>query len=212
MNKLMWAVVLSVAALSMPAAGFPQTNPRSPASSDAWVATQIRAKFFLDKDLKGRNLDVETAAGVVTLSGDVSNEAERARALADARATEGVRKVVDNLAVAAVDRPATGPGAEWPGRAQHGKAAVDRIGKEISDTWLTTKVQAIYFLDRDVKGMQIDVTTKDGVVTLTGAVDSGAARQKAVADATSVDGVKQVVDKLTVKPKGTSGSGSGRSS
>ena len=57
----------------------------------------------------------------------------------------------------------------------------------------------MYFLDRDVKGMDIDVTTNAGVVTLTGAVDTEAARKKAIADAKSIEGVKQVVDKLVVK-------------
>jgi osmotically-inducible protein OsmY len=59
----------------------------------------------------------------------------------------------------------------------------------------------MYFLDRDVKGMSIGVTTTAGVVTLTGAVDSEAIRRKAVADARSVEGVKRVVDKLTIKRK-----------
>ena len=75
------------------------------------------------------------------------------------------------------------------------------IAAYFSDTWITTEVQAMYFLDRDVKGMNIAVTTAGGVVTLSGAVDSDAVRRKAVADARSVDGVKRVVDKLTVKKK-----------
>ena len=54
----------------------------------------------------------------------------------------------------------------------------------------------MYFLDREVKGMHIDVTTNGGIVTLTGAVDNDAARKKAIADAKSIEGVKQVVDKL----------------
>ena len=73
------------------------------------------------------------------------------------------------------------------------------MGKEISDTWITTKVQAMYFLDKDVKGMQIDVTTKGGVVTLTGTVPTEATRQKAVADARSIEGVAQVVDMIALK-------------
>ena len=47
----------------------------------------------------------------------------------------------------------------------------------------------------------IVVSTRAGVVTLSGTVDSEATRQKALADARSVEGVKQVVDKLTVKKK-----------
>jgi hyperosmotically inducible protein len=201
MMKLICAALVSVATLSAPHAAIAQTAAGAPSTSrDAWITTQIRAKFFLDRDLKVRNLDVDTVGGVVTLRGEVRSDAERERAIAQARSTEGVTQVIDTLTVTAVQRPATGPAAEWPARTTQGKTAVDRIGKEISDTWITTKVQAIFFLDRDVKGTQIDVATKNGVVTLTGTVPSEAARQKAVGDAKSVDGVKQVVDKLTVRP------------
>src|SRR5204862_8116871 len=122
--------------------------------------------------------------------------------------TDGVKQVVDKLSLAPAekplpsDTPAKSSGST-PGNAEqvkaHAKTAADRVGKEISDTWITTKVQAMYFLDRDVKGMNIDVTTKGGIVTLTGTVATEATRQKAVADARSIEGVSQVVDKLTVK-------------
>ena len=81
----------------------------------------------------------------------------------------------------------------------HAKSVADRVGKEVSDTWITSKVQAMYFLDRDVKGMNIDVTTKRGIVTLTGTVATEATRQKAIADARSIEGVNQVIDKLTIQ-------------
>ena len=57
----------------------------------------------------------------------------------------------------------------------------------------------MYFLDRDVKAMQVGVATNGGIVTLSGSVPSEAIRRKAVADARSVEGVKQVRDKLSVK-------------
>src|SRR6185503_4821645 len=128
----------------------------------------------------------------------------RAQAVAKARATAGVTRVVDKLTMTPGDRPLTADvrdkaAAEWPKRKAQAKTAADRVGKEISDTWITTKVQSMYFLDREVKGMDIDVTTNAGVVTLTGAVDNDAARKKAIADAKSIEGVKQVVDKLMVK-------------
>jgi osmotically-inducible protein OsmY len=47
--------------------------------------------------------------------------------------------------------------------------------------------------------MNIDIATKGGVVTLTGTVTTEATRQKAIADARSIEGVNQVIDKLTVK-------------
>jgi hyperosmotically inducible protein len=178
--------------------------------NDAWITTQIHAKFFLDPDIKGRNINVDTTDGVVTLGGEVHSASEHSQALAKVKTTQGVTRVIDKLAVTPGDRPVTAdirdkavaalPKQKEQVKAQ-AKTAAARVGKEISDTWITTQVQAMYFLDRDVKGMQIGVTTSSGVVTLSGTVDSHATRQKALADARSVEGVKQVVDKLTVKGK-----------
>jgi hyperosmotically inducible periplasmic protein len=56
----------------------------------------------------------------------------------------------------------------------------------------------MYFLDREVKAMKVGVSTSGGIVTLSGTVPSEAIRRKAIADARSVDGVKQVLDKLSV--------------
>lgn len=178
--------------------------------NDAWITTQIHAKFFLDPDIKGRDINVDTTGGVVTLTGEVHSASEHSQALAKVKTTQGVTRVIDKLAVTPGDRPVTAeirdravaalPRQKEQVKAQ-AKTAAARVGKEISDTWITTQVQAMYFLDRDVKGMQIGVTTSGGVVTLSGTVDSQATRQKALADARSVEGVKQVVDKLTVKKK-----------
>jgi hyperosmotically inducible protein len=211
MSKLIRCGVVVVTILCVAALAPAQTaRGATAAMNDAWITTQIHAKFFLDPDIKGRNINVDTTGGVVTLRGEVHSGAEHDQALAKAKATDGVTRVVDQLVVRPGDRPVT---AEIRDKAvaalprdrariaAQAKTAAARVGKEISDTWITTEVQAMYFLDRDVKGMSIGVTTTGGVVTLTGAVDSEAVRRKAVADARSVEGVKRVVDKLTVKQK-----------
>jgi len=176
--------------------------------NDAWITTQVYSKFFMDPDIKGRNIRVDTMSGVVTLTGTVQSGAERNQAVAKAKTTDGVKQVVDKLSLTQAEKPLPSPPHEKNSKSAadnaeqvkaHAKSVADRVGKEVSDTWITTKVQAMYFLDRDVKGMNIDVTTKGGIVTLTGTVASEATRQKAVADARSIEGVGQVIDKLTVK-------------
>jgi len=174
--------------------------------SDAWITTQIYAKFFAAPDIKARNIDVETVSGVVTLRGTIQSGAERSQAVAKAKGTDGVKQIVDKLTLPQAEKPPAGDAHEKeraPSNAEQVKAqartAADRVGKEISDTWITTKVQSMYFLDKDVKGMDIAVTTKGTVVTLTGTVPTEATRQKAVADARSIEGVSQVVDKIVVK-------------
>lgn len=86
-----------------------------------------------------------------------------------------------------------------------------QVRTDIADSWITTKIQAAYFMDADIKSRTIDVTTKDGVVTLTGTVRSSHERDQAVSIAKTIDGVKQVMDRLVVESgvtAGTTGRGS----
>ncbi|AWV04715.1 hypothetical protein DM992_35835 [Burkholderia sp. JP2-270] len=53
-------------------------------------------------------------------------------------------------------------------------------------------------LSRDPAGAAIAIEAADGVVTLTGTVDSMAERRAACGAAWSVKGVREVVDRLTV--------------
>jgi osmotically-inducible protein OsmY len=72
-----------------------------------------------------------------------------------------------------------------------------------SDPGVTTAVKAKLAADDTVKAYRIDVDTKDRVVTLTGAVDNSAARERAVQLARATDGVNNVIDNLTVSPAAT---------
>lgn len=67
------------------------------AIEDGALTSKIKAKMALDDTVKALSLDVDTRAGVVTLTGTVRSEGERQRALALARETEGVTQVVDRL-------------------------------------------------------------------------------------------------------------------
>jgi len=62
----------------------------------------------------------------------------------------------------------------------------------VTDTWITTKVKAELATTDGVKSGDISVTTKDGLVTLSGVVNSKAQVQKSVAVAKSVKGVHKV--------------------
>jgi hyperosmotically inducible protein len=63
------------------------------------LTAKIKAKMALDDRVKAAKIDVDTAGSVVTLSGRVANEGERAQALRLARETDGVTSVVDRLSV-----------------------------------------------------------------------------------------------------------------
>ena len=75
-----------------------------------------------------------------------------------------------------------------------------------TDAGITTKVKSKLAADPTVKASQIDVDTKNKVVTLNGTVDSQAAKDQAITIARGTSGVADVVDNLTVSgSEGTAG-------
>ncbi len=73
----------------------------------------------------------------------------------------------------------------------------------VTDSWITAKVKADLLVTEETKGLDINVSTTNGVVTLAGRLDSTAQVEKAVAIARAIRGVKSVdASTLTVKPRG----------
>jgi osmotically-inducible protein OsmY len=69
----------------------------------------------------------------------------------------------------------------------------------VKDSVITTKVKAELAKDSSTKASKIHVTTKDGVVMLSGTASSKDEAQKAEQDAKLVEGVKEVRNKIDVK-------------
>lgn len=67
-----------------------------------------------------------------------------------------------------------------------------------TDAGITSSVKTKLAADDAVKAYQVDVDTRDHVVTLTGTVDSALARERAVVLARGTDGVRTVVDNIRV--------------
>lgn len=64
---------------------------------DAYIATVIKGKYVLDKDLKAFDIHVESHNGFVTLTGTVPSEALVGKAVVLALDTGGVRNVTAKL-------------------------------------------------------------------------------------------------------------------
>ena len=80
---------------------------------DAKISSDIQSKFSQDSGLSAKQLSVQTADGVVTLSGTVDNDAQREAASRQAASIRGVKQVLNNLqvgsATAAVAQSAPNP-------------------------------------------------------------------------------------------------------
>jgi hypothetical protein len=69
------------------------------ATADARTTAAIKAKLLASRDLSVLNISVNTTAGVVTLSGYVSDSEHISKAILLAMETEGAREVVSTLQV-----------------------------------------------------------------------------------------------------------------
>jgi len=71
--------------------------------------------------------------------------------------------------------------------------------KTVSDDSIYDKVRISLASDIDVKGGNLKVDVKDGVVTLGGSVESQAQKDKATHITKKVKGVKKVINNIEVK-------------
>ena len=152
-----------------------------------------RIVFRLDTDNLVRKYDIKVKVdhGVVTLSGDVANAAQKAQAARDAKIT-GVSRV-DNQIV--IDK------GEDASQADKIKNGMSKTGEKIDDAWITTKINWFFVGEDTLKGSKIDVDTKNNIVTLNGTVTNAAGRARAERLARQTDGVKNVINHLTIGMK-----------
>jgi len=146
---------------------------------DSSITAKVKAALVDADDIKSTDISVETEKNVVTLSGFVESQAQAEKAVAVAKKVEGVTSVSDKLHV--------------------------RDGKEQSakgyagDTATTSEIKAKLLADDIVPSRKVKVETTDGVVQLSGTVDSKAQSDRAESIAKAIDGVKSVKNDLKVK-------------
>jgi hyperosmotically inducible protein len=164
--------------------------------SDEDLEHRIKQALQADASLKSSNIDVQSVNhGVVLLGGTAKSLSAHLRAVEDAAAVPGVRRVAseiqspDTLADAEIWRAPTPPPSA-------GYGAWDTA----NDIWITSAVRMSLLADSNVPGLEIDLDSWNGVVTLFGIVSSPDAKGAAEADALKVSGVKRVVNELQVVP------------
>ena len=147
---------------------------------DTTITTKVKAAIFEDPTLKTLQITVVTFKGEVQLSGFVDSAQSVTKAGQVARSVKGVTSVKNDLVVKATD-------------------ASQSPGEYLDDTTITTKVKAAIVGDPTLKSLQIGVTTRNGVVQLSGFVDSAQSVTKAGEVARSIKGVTSVQNDLIVK-------------
>jgi len=153
-------------------------------ATDATITGMIKTRLAADGRVSASEINVDTTKGIVTLTGNVDGQEARDAATKLARDTSGVKDVKDMISV----RSGTASGqAPDPSRT---------LGERVDDAAITVRVKARLLDDPLVKGLQIDVDTRDTVVFLTGTVASEAERKQAIEIARTTEGVTNVQSNL----------------
>lgn len=196
--------VLSAALLALGGAGWAQTAPQSqtragaPSSdagmhdedasangkqpvADGWITAKVKTELAVTDGVKSMDISVQTEDGVVTLTGTQPSRTAVQKAESVAQSVKGVDEVdVSGLKV------------DEDNATEEESDKSSDAGEAINDGWITTKVKAELIATDGLKSNDVSVSTTDGVVTLTGVLDSDVAVQKAEAAAQGVNGVKEV--------------------
>lgn len=145
---------------------------------DSAITAKVNTALIEDPQVKARQVDVETARGVVQLNGFVDTTAAKDRATTVARSVPGVQTVHNNLVVQTSERT---------------------VGVVVDDATITAKVKTALIGNEATKAHQINVSTRQGVVQLSGFVDDSGEKQTAEMLARNVAGVHSVDNQLEVK-------------
>ena len=147
------------------------------AIDDSGITMRVKSAFVADPDIKSLDITVETRKGEVQLSGFVDSQAQIDRAVDIAQRTQGVASVQNKLAL------------KTPGT----------VGNKVDDALITTKVKAAFIRDDSIRALDIAVNTNNGEVQLSGFVANDAQVNRATEVARSIEGVKSVDNKMSVK-------------
>jgi hyperosmotically inducible periplasmic protein len=146
---------------------------------DSSLTAKVKAALVDHDSIKSTDISVETNDKVVTLSGFVESQAQAEAAVKVAKGVEGVTSVSDKLHV----------------RDDKSQGVKGYAG----DTATTSEIKAKLLADDIVPSRKVKVETTEGVVQLTGMVESQAQSDRAESIAKAVDGVKSVKNDLKVK-------------
>ncbi len=150
------------------------------ANSDAWIMIKVKTALLFHRSVSaGTTVDVK--GGVVTLRGDATSQAQKDLTTEYAKDVDGVKDVKNEMVVSKTAQKA------------------GTTGGKIDDASITGLVKMSLLYHRSTSALNTSVTTKNGVVTLTGKAKNAAEKDLAAKYASDVHGVKSVNNRMTVE-------------
>ena len=170
MNTLCRLFVMTVAAVSLLALGVPVQATKM----DDRIESSAKNSYVFKTYLKGDDIKVASRDGAVTLTGIVEKNFHKSLAQETVAGLPGVKSVDNRLEIKGAPPTAN------------------------SDDWIEGKVKATLMFHRSLSVGTPEVNVKDGIVILRGDADSQAQKELATEYSRDVEGVKDVINEMTV--------------
>lgn len=165
------------------------------AVSDAWIDGKLESAYTFNPHLNPFEIDTDVENGVVMLSGTVDSDIDRDLAGEIAKGLEGVHEVQNNLLVdTSLDAAVDESGSESDADAQESRS----FGRWVDDATTTAAVKTRLIGNSNIAARNIDVDTRNDVVTLNGEVRSDEEKDLAEQLAKNVNEVVEVRNELRV--------------
>jgi hyperosmotically inducible protein len=151
--------------------------------SDAWIALKIRSSLLFHSNVSAADTKVDVANGTVLLTGTVTNAAQKDLTEAYAKDIEGVQSVNNELVIK------ENPSAD----------SSSSVSVAMDDASITSEVKYALLSHRSTSAIKTKVTTKDGVVMISGEASSDAEKDLVSKLASSIRGVRSVDNDMVVR-------------
>jgi osmotically-inducible protein OsmY len=175
----------------------PAAREEKAKTSDKDVQDRVEKALSQDETLRDGSIKVQSVNdGVVLLSGDAKTIGDHLRAVEDAARVPGVRRVASEIK--SPDRLAD---AEIYRERGDEKSTTEKATERVTDAWVTSATKMKLLADRRVPGLDVNVDTYGGEVTLFGAVPTKESKAAAEEIAHSVSGVRAVKNELQIVPE-----------
>ena len=149
--------------------------------SDGWLSTKVKTTLLFHRNVSASATDVFVKDGIVSLRGEASSLAQKELTTEYAKDVEGVKEVKNEMTI-----------AKSPAK------LVQETQDRIDDASITAQIKSSLRAHRSTSALKTKVTTKDGVVTVTGAARNEAEKSLVTKLVNDIDGVGSVVNNMTV--------------
>jgi len=149
-------------------------------NSDAWLTMKVKTMLLFHRNVSAMT-EVSAKDGTVTLQGKATSQAEKDLTTEYAKDVEGVKDVKNEMVVSVPSKKTR------------------TVGDKIDDASITAQVKMTLLAHRSTSALKTSVTTRKGVVTLSGKASNAAEKDLATKFASNVNGVKDVKNRMTVE-------------